>query len=163
MDRERCDIALDTFVSRRNDLVALANKFVRNQSVAEELVQDSWLKWNAKNYPSSDAGPIFSRIVVNLSRDWLRKQKREWTKLESFSLLYDTAPDTERVVIGRQDLINVIRALQKLPPNALHAFRLSRVEEMTFAQIGNEMGIAPSTAYGLVSEALIRVALITKK
>ena len=157
------NIGLDTFVRRRRDLVALANKVVRNQAAAEELVQDSWIQWSSKSYPERDAGPIFSRIVLNLSRDWLKKQKRERAKLESFSLFYDTAPDTERVVIGRQDLINVMRALQQLPPKSLRAFRLSRVEQMTFTQIGEEMGIARSTAYDLVSQALIRVALYAKK
>ena len=157
------NIGLNTFVRKRGDLIALANKVVRNHAVAEELVQDSWIQWSSKSYPNRDAGPIFSRIVLNLSFDWLRKQKREWAKIEAFSLLYDNAPDTERVVIARQELLNVMGALQKLPPRSLRAFRLSRVEEMTFAEIGKDMGLSTSTAYRLVSEALIQVALVTQK
>ncbi|MEM9911594.1 MAG: RNA polymerase sigma factor [Pseudomonadota bacterium] len=163
MAGRQVDIALDTFVTRRNDLVALANRVVKNRAIAEELVQDSWIQWSSKTYPNGDASPIFSRIVLNLSFDWLRKQKREWTKLEAFSLLYDSSPDTERVVIARHDLLNVMRALQQLTPRSLRAFRLSRVEEMTFAEIGQEMGLATSTAHRLVSEALIKVALVTQK
>lgn len=160
---EKDSIALDTFLNRRRDLVALANKVVRNPAIAEELVQDSWLQWSSKTYPERDAAPIFTRIVMNLARDWHRKQKREWAKLEAFSLLHDDVPDTERIVISRMDLINVLRALQKLPAKSLRAFRLSRAEGMSFAEIGKQMGIAPSTAYGLVSEALIQVAVATQK
>ena len=163
MTREPDFVALETFVSRRNDLLALANSVVRNHAVAEELVQDSWIQWSKKDYPSADAAPIFTRIVMNLARDWHRKQKREWAKLDAFSLLHDNVPDTERIVISRMDLIDVLRALQKLPAKSLHAFRLSRAEGMSFAEIGRKMGIAPSTAYRLVSEALIQVAVATKK
>lgn len=155
--------ALDTFVSRRNDLVALANNVVRNRAVAEELVQDSWIQWSTKSYSASDAAPIFKRIVLNLARDWHRKQRWEWARMESYALLYDNAPDTERIVIGRQDLLNVMRALQKLSSKSLRAFRLSRVEGKTYVQIGKELGVAPSTAYSLVSEALVEVTLASKK
>lgn len=163
MAKKQNRTALDTFVSRRNDLFALANKVVRNPAVAEELVQDSWLQWSAKSYPEKDAAPIFTRIVMNLARDWHVKQKREWARLESFALLYDDAPDTERIVIARMDLMNVLRALQQLPDKPLRAFRLSRVEGMTYAQIGEEMGIAASTAYLLVADALVELALLTDK
>lgn len=143
--------------------MALANKIVRNPAVAEELVQDSWIQWSSKSYPEKDAAPIFTRIVQNLARDWHVKQRREWARLESFALLYDDAPDTERVVIARMDLMNVLHALQQLPERSLRAFRLSRVERMTYAQIGEEMGIAASTAYLLVADALVELAWLTDK
>lgn len=162
MANDKDNIALETFVSRRNDLVALANTVVRNYAVAEELVQESWIKWSKKDYPSSEAAPIFARIVMNLARDWHRKQKREWAKLEAFSLLHDHVSDTERIVISRLDLLDVLAALSALPPRSLRAFRLSRVEGMNFVQIGKKMNVAPSTAHRLVSEALIRVAVATQ-
>ncbi|MEM9911729.1 MAG: RNA polymerase sigma factor [Pseudomonadota bacterium] len=154
---------LEIFVDRRSDLVALANAVVKNHAVAEELVQDSWLQWSRKSYPSSDAGPIFKRIVLNLARDWHRKQKREWARFETYALIYDNAPDTERVVIARQDLVNVMQALQSLSARSLHAFRLSRVEGLTYAQIADRMGIATSTAYSLVADALVKVTLASQK
>ncbi|MEM6891492.1 MAG: RNA polymerase sigma factor [Pseudomonadota bacterium] len=163
MPSDADSVALNTFVSRRGDLLALANKIVRNPAVAEELVQDCWIQWSLKSYPEKDAAPIFTHIVKNLARDWYVKQKREWARLESFALLYDDAPDTERVVIARMDLINVLRALQQLPERSLRAFRLSRVERMTYAQIGAEMGIAASTAYLLVADALVELAWLTDK
>lgn len=163
MAKQQDTLALDAFLSKRHDLVAIANGIVRNHAVAEELVQDSWILWSNKTYPSADAVPIFKRIVRNLARDWHRKQRREWSRMESFALLYDHAPDTERVVISRQDLLNVLRALQQLSPRSLHAFRLSRVDGMTYAAIGKQMGIAPSAAFNLVSDALVRVTLACKK
>lgn len=154
---------LDTFLTRRNDLVSLADAIVRNRAVAEELVQDSWIQWSNKDYPDNSAEPIFKRIVLNLARDWLRKQKREWARFEAFALFYDNAPDTERVVIAREDLLNVFMALQSLSERSLRAFRLSRVEGLTYPQIAERMGIATSTAYTLVADALVKVTLASQE
>lgn len=156
-------VGLKTFVDRRGDLLAIANAVVKNRAVAEELVQDSWLQWSQKSYSAAHAEPIFKRIVLNLARDWHRKQKREWARFESYALICDNAPDTERVVIARQDLLNVMRALQDLPAKSLRAFRHSRVDGLTYPQIAKEMGIATSTAYGLVADALVKVTLASQK
>lgn len=155
--------ALSTFINRRHDLVALANAVVKNHAVAEELVQDSWLKWCSKAYAEADAEPIFKRIVLNLAKDWHRKQKREWARFETYSVVLDNAPDTERVVIARQDLINVIKAMEVLPDRPLHAFRLSRVEGLTYPQIAERMGVATSTAYSLVTQAFVKLTLASQK
>lgn len=151
--------ALSVFLDRRSDLVALAQAIVKNRAVAEELVQDSWISWSGKSYPDNKAEPIFKRIVLNLAKDWYRKQKTELKRMDAYALFYDDAPDTERVCIARQDLMNVIFALQKLPARSLRAFRLSRVDGLTYAEIGERMGVATSTAYGLVAEALVQVTL----
>lgn len=163
MAKPQDDIALDIFVSKRNDLVALANSVVRNHAIAEELVQESWLKWSTKTYPDDRAHSIFKRIVMNLARDWHRKQRRDWANLETFSLFFDNTPDTEHIVIGRQDLIIALRAMQQLPPKVLHAFRLNRVDGLTYAQIGKKMGISTTAAYYLVADALVRVTLTAER
>ncbi|MEM6481591.1 MAG: RNA polymerase sigma factor [Pseudomonadota bacterium] len=157
------NIALDTFVTRRNDLIALANTVVKNRAIAEELVQDSWIQWSSKSYSSSDAAPIFKRIVLNLARDWHRKQRREWMRIEGLSLLYDNTPDTEHIVISRQDLRIALLALQQLPSKSLRAFRLSRVDGMTYAQIGKKMGISTTAAYYLVSDALVQITVASER
>lgn len=163
METEPETAGLTAFVDRRQDLIALANAVVKNQAVAEELVQESWLQWSNKTYPSSHAVPIFKRIVLNLAKDWHRKQKREWARFETYALLYDNAPDTEHVVIARQDLLNVLRALNTLPARSLHAFRLSRVDGLTYQEIAAKLGVATSTAYGIVADALVQVTLATGK
>lgn len=155
--------ALTEFLDGRSDLIALAQAIVKNRAVAEELVQDSWISWSGKSYPDDKARPIFKRIVLNLAKDWYRKQKTEKIRMDAYALLYDDAPDTERVCIARQDLMNVLFALQKLPPKALRAFRLSRVEGLTYAEIADHMGIATSTAYGLVADALVHLTLAAHK
>ncbi|MEM7189482.1 MAG: sigma factor-like helix-turn-helix DNA-binding protein, partial [Pseudomonadota bacterium] len=63
----------------------------------------------------------------------------------------------------RQDVINVMKALNRLPDRSLRAFRLSRIEGLTYAEIAARLGVATSTAYGLVADALVEVTLAANK
>ncbi|MEM6482241.1 MAG: RNA polymerase sigma factor [Pseudomonadota bacterium] len=163
MAERRDNTALDTFIARQSDFLALANSLVKNRAIAEELVQDSWVQWSSRSYPVSDAIPIFRRIIMNLAFDWHKKTDRECVRMKAYALLFDNAPDTERIIIARQDLMNVILALQSLPAKSLRAFRLSRVEGYTYQQIADEMGVATSTAYKLIADALLKLAMLTDK
>lgn len=153
------DLALDTFINDRDKLLALALTFVGNRAVAEDLLQDSWIRWSGRNYPPHQAKPIFRRIVANLARDWHRRQKTERVALATHKLTFDPALDSERVVIARQDLRHAVRALGSLPARHVLALRLRRVEGLSYAQIAERIGTVPSRAYTLVAEAIVHVAI----
>lgn len=151
--------ALRTFLDDRRSLVALACSIVENQSVAEELVQESWLRWHEKDYPAKDARYIFRRIVSNLSLDWGRRRSREYALLKEQAHTVQYAPSTEQIVIAREDLIQVIRSLQQLPRRSVTAFRLHMFSGKTYAQIGTKLGISRSRAYELVEDTLVHLAM----
>ncbi|MEM7060729.1 MAG: sigma-70 family RNA polymerase sigma factor [Pseudomonadota bacterium] len=151
------DRAASAFVDQQDDLIALARSIVGCRSTAEDLVQDSWLRWRRHGYEVSQARPVLMRIVRNLAIDWHRRRKREARGIEAQSLLYDPAPDSERVLSARQELQIVVQALQELPARTVHAFKLSRVDGIACAEIGRRMGISESRAYQLVGNALIHV------
>ncbi|MEM6677500.1 MAG: sigma-70 family RNA polymerase sigma factor [Pseudomonadota bacterium] len=151
--------ALETFITRRRDLIALANAVVGNRSIAEELVQDSWLVWSTRAYPQHRAGPILKRIVLNLARDRYRRQRVEWRYLQFGAPEPDAAPDTERHYIARETIEQVVAALEELPERTLAAFRMHRLDGLTYAQIGERLDIVPSRAHQLVRNALLHIAL----
>ncbi|MEM9911611.1 MAG: RNA polymerase sigma factor [Pseudomonadota bacterium] len=153
------DQSTDAFLRERKSLIALACTIVNNEAVAEDLIQDSWLRWSGKTYPSDKARPILRRIVANLAKDWQKKQRNERHALSAHLLTLDNAPDTERVVIAKQDLERVVVALGELPPKMLKAFSLHRVEGLTYVQIGKEIGTVPSRAFTLVEEAMVHLAM----
>ncbi|MEM9122459.1 MAG: sigma factor, partial [Pseudomonadota bacterium] len=121
MTKPGCDPALERFLPEREDLIALARTVVGCPSVAEDLVQDCWLRWRAKAYPSDKARPILMRIVKNLAIDWHRRRKREADGLETQKLHWAEAPDTERIVGARQELALVVRALSECPERTVYA------------------------------------------
>lgn len=148
---------LDAYVSERRDLIALARSIVGNTDVAEDLVQDSWLRWSTREYALDHARPILMRIVKNLAFDWHRRRRVEFEVLEAQHIFHDTPPDTERIVIARQRLDKVTRALQTLPPRTLLAFRYCRVDSMTLKETGKKLGVSESRACQLVSNAIIHI------
>ncbi|MEM8797749.1 MAG: RNA polymerase sigma factor [Pseudomonadota bacterium] len=155
----RDEDGLETFLSERERLMVLAQSIVRNPAIAEELVQDSWLRWGSRSYPTDRIKPILNRIVANLCRDWLRRQKAEKHGLDYLGLFSDTAPDTERIVISRQDLAIVMKAIGTLPRRTAHALYMNRIEGMTCAEIGTALDVSTQRAHQLVRSALVHIAL----
>ncbi|MEM6678904.1 MAG: sigma-70 family RNA polymerase sigma factor [Pseudomonadota bacterium] len=151
-----------TFVVERQDLIALACSIVGSPAVAEELVQDSWLRWQGRAYPEEQARPILRRIVVNLAHDWHRREKRERIGMRALSTTEltaeTTALNTEDIVVTRNDLAVAIAALQELPERSLLAFRLHRMEGRTYEEIAARLGVSTSRAFQLVRAALVHVA-----
>ncbi|MEM0944261.1 MAG: RNA polymerase sigma factor, partial [Pseudomonadota bacterium] len=129
------------------------------RAIAEELVQDSWLRWHGRSYPEADAPSIFRTIVANLARDWWRRQRRERVGQQALALVAETAPGTERVVIARDDLARVVAALEKLPPRTRAAFRMSWHDGIPLAEIGRKLGVSKPRAHQLVHRALVALAL----
>ncbi|MEM8796239.1 MAG: RNA polymerase sigma factor [Pseudomonadota bacterium] len=156
------DAALTTFLKERETLISVALRIVQSRAVAEELVQDSWLKWAEKQYPKDKALPIFVRIVSNLARDWTKSRKVEDRVLAELMLVMDVDFDPERILLARQELARVVKALEKLPPRTIRAFSMRYLEGVTFAEIARRMDIPLQTASSLVRKSLSTVAYALK-
>ena len=153
------DIALSSFIAERDDLIALARSVVGHPDIAEDIVQDSWIRWSHKTYPSRDAVPIFRRIVANLAKDWYRRRRTEQRGMDAERLVQDEAPNAEHVYIARQELAQVIAILRELPDRTLCAFRMHRLEGKTYKEIGAHLGVGTTRVHQMVHKALVHVAL----
>ncbi|MEM6480896.1 MAG: sigma-70 family RNA polymerase sigma factor [Pseudomonadota bacterium] len=153
------DIVASEFCDERHDLVALARALVGHDDIAEDIVQESWLRWQRHDYPTNHAKPIFVRIIKNLAADWHRHRAIEARNYRIHAMLRGDTPDTERIVVARQQLRLVIEALRGLPEQNLEAFRLHRMEGMAFADIGAQLGISKAGAHRLVAQALTKIVL----
>lgn len=159
MKDDAANEALETFVRDREKLILAACRIVDSRAVAEELVQDSWLRWRNRGYPADKAEHIFRRIVRNLALDWRRRSMTERQVVQAQVLLQDTSPDSERILSSRQELRAAVKALEELPGRTLRAFRLHRIHGRPYAAIAEEMSISPSTAFKLVEDAMVHVVL----
>ena len=150
---------LRTFITDRDRLIALACRITDNPAIAEELVQESWLRWQTKSYHEQDARPIFRQIVANLARDWHRRRKTEISYLVEQTGLAGSEVDSERIVIAHQELRCIVKALNRLPPRVVRAFRMSRVEGLSYAQIAQRLDTVPSRIHGYIVKALTQISL----
>lgn len=156
---DRADCGLQCFLKERDDLVALARSVVGHTDIAEDIVQDSWIRWSCKSYPARDAIPIFRRIVANLAKDWYRRRRTEQRGLATEGLLQDDALDAERVYMARQELALVVAILRELPDRTLIAFRMHRLDGKTYAEIGLHLGVGTTRVHQMVHKALVHVAI----
>ncbi|MEM8796110.1 MAG: sigma-70 family RNA polymerase sigma factor [Pseudomonadota bacterium] len=156
------DQALTTFVKEREALISVALRVVHSRAVAEELVQDSWIRWEGKDYAPDKALFIFKRIVTNLARDWTKSRRIEEKILTDLMLLEDMDFDAERIVIARQELFRVVRALESLPEKSAKAFHMRYVDGKSYTEIGKKLGVVRSRAFSLVQDAMVYVACVLK-
>lgn len=150
---------LSVWLDDRERLIMLACRVVESRAVAEEIVQEGWLRWQSRGYSAPDARPLFRRIVSNLARDWRRRQRFESIALDQHALHRIHAFDTERLVSAQQHVALVAEAMATMPPRMVQALWLHRMDGRTYAKIGSELGVAPSTAHKLVEDALVRLML----
>lgn len=159
MKTRLADPVLKTYLDERDRLIAIACGIVESRAVAEEVVQESWLRWQDKNYPATDAKPILRRIVHNICYDILRRQNRERDILALEYLVSETSPDSERILVARHDLQRAVKALMRLPKRSVRALRLRSGDGLSYTQIGRKMNISRTRAYELVEDALVELTL----
>ena len=150
---------LKTYVDERDALIALAIRIVDSHAIAEEIVQESWLRWSKHNYAADEAAPLFRSIVRNLAHDWRRVRHREIRSLPDLEALRGEVPCSERTIIAKDELQRVVEALHKLPPRTLRAFRLRFVHGLTYAQVGKRIDLSLSRSRALVENAMVEVSI----
>lgn len=150
---------LSTFLEDRERLTRLAQSYVNSRAIAEELVQDAWLRWHARSYQDADARPIFRQIIVNLGRDWWRRSQTERAAVQVLAMEPDVAPSADTIVIAKEDLERVLVVLASLSPQTQAAFTMSWYEGLSMSKIAARLGISKSYAHKLVSRALTDLAV----
>ena len=151
--------SLDIYLENRKELLAVARAIVVDSAVAEDLVQESWLRWHARVYAIEAARPILRRIVTNLARDFLRRRRTEGAVMAALVLTPDTDPDVERIVASRRDVERVGEALAELPERTQLAFKLSCIDGLTYAEIAQRLCVSKPRAHQMVRQALVKITL----
>jgi len=148
---------ISLYASEQGRLGRLIRRLTGNATVAEDLVQDSFLKFIG----IQDAGRIdndrayLTRIASNLALNHRRRERRApFVHYEDHQLfaLPDAAPTAEERLAEKQALQRSLDAIGALPARTRQAFELHRLGEHTLATIGQRMGISTSLAGRLVQE-----------
>lgn len=127
---------LEPFVEGRRDLLMAAEKAIGCPSLAEDLIQESWIRWSQKNYDTRHAVPILRTIIRNLAMDWGRRARLERSVLAELAHLMTVAPDSEEIAAARSKAKLAVDVLAAMPARTRNAFLLRRVDGLTFDDIG---------------------------
>lgn len=134
----------------------LAAALVRDEQVAEDIVQEAFLRvFASPNTPRDETGfkRWLYRIVVNLARQQHRQRAR-WLRLP-----WQPAPQPDPQLEAERHLADqeMAAALRLLSPREREAVYLRYFEDESFQDVAATMDIGDSTARVLVHRGLVKL------
>lgn len=133
--------------------------YVKSEAVAEELIQDVFLKiWkNRKKLEIRESVSAYLyRSARNMSIDYVRHAEVEQSWAEEKRSLYDLENQLllDKQVNDRLILDEVKKAIQSLPERRREVFMLSRFEGLSYKEIADLLEISVSTVETQISRSL---------
>ena len=158
-----CQLA-DLFTAFHVDIVAFANRILKDHYQSEDVAQEAYIRFQAKinaGYKSElRAKGYLYRIVRNLSIDYLRRKnyERRLFPVDSDSIaeiIPENRSTLEEAVIASEELVRILVGLDMLPERTRIAFEMHRFGGYTMQKIGEHFGISKSMATQLVADGLV--------
>jgi len=133
-------------------------RIINDEDVAEEIVQDTFIKlWERHkdfSHPSALKSFLFT-TVRNASLNWLRKQKRESLLVAQQIFLANTSEQPVlNTMIAAETYTEVHTAINNLPPQCSRIFRMIFFEGKDYPQIAAELKLTISTIRNQKARAL---------
>ena len=137
-------------------LITLSAGICRNRHVAEEIVQEAFVKlWNRP----PDAGEVaysswLRRVVTNLSINWLQRTKRPGTlpRFSTDAALHSGERGHERVD-QKEEVSRVSAAMDRLDEGKRTLLLLRAHEQMTYDEIAEHLGVPIGTVMSRLNRA----------
>ncbi|MEW5915957.1 MAG: RNA polymerase sigma-70 factor [Gemmatimonadota bacterium] len=152
--------ALETiFRAHYPGLVGFVRRYVKGTEIAEELVQDLFLKiWSRRG----SLGEIDSvktylyRAARNTALNHLRRRKleHEWMEKEQGIIGEEPGEEGDDTATENELAAAVRAAVDKLPPRCREVFVLSRDSGLTYGEIAKALGISIKTVDTQMGRAL---------
>ncbi|MFT3802322.1 MAG: sigma-70 family RNA polymerase sigma factor [Burkholderiaceae bacterium] len=152
---------LTLYTSHRKDLVSYAGQFSGDRALAEDIVQEAWLRFDratAQRFLDEPLGYL-KRIVRNIALDGRRREQVEIRLLlpqneAAVDTTPDESPSPEAQLLQRERLALVEAAFAELPERTRIAVRLHRVENKKIREIAEHLGLSTSYVHSLIVEGV---------
>ncbi len=134
----------------RSKLASLARRVVRDPSEAEEVVDEALARLvqvaETDGLPDEIGGWLHRtslRIAIDRARHWVRRQRPEWL----YSVGQRPAVLSPSEELERQEAREAVwHAILELPPRQREVIILHEMENLSYAEVGELLQIAESTA-----------------
>jgi RNA polymerase sigma-70 factor (ECF subfamily) len=133
----------------RSSLLRLTARIVGSAPAAEDVTQSLWLRVQRikDDPPIINKRAFLYRLAENLANDQARADRRHRSLFEAGEAPLDIAvpePSAETLLIDRNNLAIVMRALEELPPRCRQVFEMRRIEEIPVEEVSAQLGISRS-------------------
>ena len=141
------------FLEKRENLLLFLAARTRSMSMAEDLIQDLYLKISTIEAGTEVRTPValLYRMAANVMVDHVRSTQRSSRRNAEWRLdnrqdvggeeVVD-GPPADEVVMGKQRARQLAEAVAELPPQMGRAFRLHKLEGLSQAQAAQAMGVS---------------------
>jgi RNA polymerase sigma-70 factor (ECF subfamily) len=161
------------FKSYYSGLCKYARNIIHNETIAEDLVMDIFVKlWEAESsllISSSISGYLY-QSVHNHCLNWLTRKHKRFSELNSETierlnslLPPDTSSDPLQNMNYTELNNKIVQSIDKLPEECRKIFILSRTEELSHKQIAEHLGISENTVKVQIYRALIKLRILLKE
>ena len=158
--REGDERALEiVFRSHFQGMAAFVERYVRSPDMAEELVQDIFLKIWTKRERLTEIESLKTylyRAARNQALNHLRRLKleRRWQEEQALAGEPSTTFAADEDASGQELAAVVQAAIERLPPRCREVFLLSRDGGLTYAEIATTLEISVKTVETQMGRAL---------
>lgn len=142
----------------RNKLIYFAMKFLKSQTFAEDIFQDTFtVVWQSRKFIDPDSSfssylyTIMRNRILNALRDLDHEQE---LKERIFAQAVDADQHVEEYAISKDIKEQIAKAMEKLTPRQREIFDMSRNREMSHKEIAHALGISVNTVQEHISTAL---------
>ncbi len=143
----------NVFLAQRPVLLRTLQRMVGNQSAAEDLLQETWLRVSRAltEHPVAHLEPFVFQTARNLALDHLRARR-----IQGRTMLEDVSParlenvvaqlgSPEDAAHAKRLLENLSASLSTLSPRQQKIFTLSRLDGRSYLEIAEQLQVSAST------------------
>lgn len=157
------------FIEKRAYFVRVIARRLNDAEVAEEIVQEAFLQVAeaAKEQVINNPEGYLMRASINLSTDWLRREKSRRRREKSWAntnyALGDsgeaasTDPSPVDAIAAQDDFRRIEAALGLLSPPVRTAFTLHKIQGLSHQETAIRMGLSRSTVEKHIMKAMRRL------
>ena len=139
-------------------------RFVQDPGLTEDLAQEVFIRfWEKREsiHIDSNLGAYLRRMAVNEALAYMRKKSRYQADELPIHLPGQQAAAADQALETEELSKSISIAINSLPPRCRTIFQLSRFEELTYREIGEQLDISIKTVENQMGKALkvLRVKL----
>jgi RNA polymerase sigma factor (sigma-70 family) len=151
--------AFDLLVERHQaPLLRFASGILRDSSRAEDVVQEVFLRllrMGPELGSGASAGPWLFRVCRNLAYDTMKMETRENARRDKIAVPEQSEPSSD---CEHQEVLTLVqREMLQLPEREREALWLKVHDGLTYAEIGEVLGVKAGTVGWLVHEGMNRL------
>jgi RNA polymerase sigma-70 factor, ECF subfamily len=159
---QRCQGGVALLVAHLDAAYNLARYLMRNEAEAEDVVQSAYVRAisHFASFRGGDGRAWLLTIVRNSCYDRMRKRGASVQDADFDEALHSggkQTPDPERALLLTEKTELVRKSLAELPAESREVLVLRELEELTYREIANIMGIPMGTVMSRLSRARQRL------